>query len=263
MLNLALAREELKAILKHWPMWFVLGNQDIQLRYRRSTLGPFWITISMAISVYCMGFLYGHLFKMDLRSYFPYLSSGIISWGYLSVLILEGSNIFIESEGYIKNQESFTSIFAMRMILRNTIIFLHNFVVFIPIILFCHQEISLKLLLIIPGLIILWANVLTWGTVIAIFSTRYRDIPPIVASLVQVIFFLSPIMWMPDLLSERYQYLVDINPFYQFLNLIRSPLLNHAWSMHSLAVVAGFSILGFVLYCLCLERYKSRIVFWI
>jgi ABC-type polysaccharide/polyol phosphate export permease len=262
-LNLAIAREELRAIIKHWPMWFILGTQDIQLRYRRSTLGPFWITISMAVSIYCMGFLYGHLFKMELNHYFPYLASGIISWAYISTLILEGSNVFIESEGYIKNQESYMSIFVMRMVLRNSIIFVHNLIVFIPILFVCHVGLSFKLLLILPGLFIIWINVMTWGTVIAILGTRYRDFAQIVVSLVQIIFFLTPIMWMPSLLPDRYQWLVTINPFYQFLGLIRAPLLNTTLNVESILMIAGVSILGFILYGVFLQRYKSRIVFWI
>ena len=262
-MNLVIAKEELRAIIRHWPMWFILGTQDIQFRYRRSTLGPFWITISMAVSIYCMGFLYGHLFKMELNQYFPYLASGVIGWGYLSALILEGSNVFLESEGHIKNQESYMSIFVMRMILRNSIIFAHNLIVFIPIMFVCHVGMSFKLLLILPGLFVIWTNVITWGTVIAILGTRYRDFSQIVVSLVQVIFFLTPIMWMPNLLPDRYQWIVMANPFYQFLNLIRAPLLDKTLDVESILLIAGVSILGLVLYGLFLQRYKSRIVFWI
>lgn len=257
------ARNELNAIVKHWLMWFILATQDIQLRYRRSTLGPFWITISMGVSVYCMGFLYGHLFKVDLHDYFPYLASGVIGWTYLSMLILECTNVFTESEGYIRNQESFMSIFVMRMLVRNSIIFLHNILVFVPIIFICHLGISWKTCMLIPGLLLLSINVITWGTVVGILGTRYRDFAQIVVSLVQVIFFLTPIMWLPSLLPERYQWLIELNPFYHFLNLIRAPLLNTLIPQASLLMVLGLTLVGLLLYALFLDRYKSRIVFWI
>lgn len=262
-MNLVTVREEIHAIFRHWPMWFMLGTQDIQLRYRRSTLGPFWITISMAISVYCMGFLYGHLFKVQLEQYFPYLASGIISWAYLSVLILEGVNAFLDSEGYIKNQDSYMSIFIMRMIFRNSIIFLHNLVVFIPIIIFCHVGISFKTLLIIPGILLIVMNVVTWGTVIAVMGTRYRDFAQIIISLVQVVFFLTPVMWMPNLLPDKYQWLVICNPFYQFLNLLRAPMLNAMIDGYSVLIISAITGVGLLLYTYFLRQYKSRIVFWL
>ncbi|PNL60048.1 ABC transporter permease, partial [Legionella anisa] len=87
--------KELKAIFVEWPIWFMLGTQDIKLRYRFSSIGPFWITINMAITVYSMSFLYSHLFKVKLEDYLPYLTSGIICWSFLSNLFIEGSNAFI------------------------------------------------------------------------------------------------------------------------------------------------------------------------
>ena len=208
-------REEIKAVFINWPIWLMLGMQDIKLRYRCSVIGPFWITINMAVTACCMGFLYGHLFKLDIVKYFPYLTSGIIGWAFISTLILDSSNAYIDAENYIKNQESFMTLFLMRTLLRNLVIFGHNLLVFIPILFICGIGISFKTLLIIPGLIILGFNALTWGTLLAIISTRYKDVIQIIASLIQVCFFMTPVMWMPMLLPEKYYWAVDYNPFNQ------------------------------------------------
>lgn len=241
----------------------MLGNQDIKLKYRRSTIGPFWITISMAVTIFSMGFLYGHLFKVNLDDYFPYLASGVIAWSFISTLILEGSTAFIDSETYIRNQDSFMCIFMMRLLLKNGVIFLHNMLVFIPIMLIFHMPVSFKLLLIIPGLLFIAINALCWGTLVAIIGTRYRDFQPIVTSLIQVIFFLTPIMWMPSLLPEKFQWIVEYNPFNQFLNLIRAPMMNTVIDLQNLLVVLFVSVLGFLLYARFLRKYKHRIVFWL
>lgn len=105
---------ELLAIYQQWFVWLTLASQDIKLRYRRSVLGPLWITISMAVTIYSMGFLYGKLFHVELKTYFLYLASGIIGWSYISSLLLESGQVFIESEGYIRNHESYVSMFLMR-----------------------------------------------------------------------------------------------------------------------------------------------------
>src|SRR5436190_24289563 len=75
-----LAWEDLTVGTKKWRIWLTLAYQDIKLRYRRSVLGPFWLTISMAVTVYSMGFLYAHLFHTDLQQYYPFLVAGMLCW---------------------------------------------------------------------------------------------------------------------------------------------------------------------------------------
>lgn len=263
MLDFSCMKEELKAVFRHWPMWVMLGTQDIKLKYRRSSLGPFWITLSMAVTITSMGYLYAHLFHMNLGNYFPYLASGLIGWLFISTLLQEGNNAFVESENYIKNQDSYMSLFLMRVILRNGIIFAHNMLVFIPIMFVFCTGIGLKTLWLIPGLLIIALNALLWGIVLATLNTRYRDFSQIITSLIQIIFFITPVMWMPTLLPDSLQWIVIYNPANQFLNLIRAPLLNSMVEMHTLLQVALVSVMGFLLCAHCLKQYKQRIVFWL
>jgi lipopolysaccharide transport system permease protein len=261
--RVTIAYEEVSAIFKQWPVWVMLGTQDIQLKYRRSSIGPLWITISMAVTIYTIGFLYAYLFKVPLVHYFPYLASSIISWSFVSTLILEGNNVFIEAEQYVKNQESYMSLYMMRLILRSVIIFIHNLLVFIPVALMFDTGIHWNILFIIPGFIIIGINALTWGTLIAMCGTRFRDFGQILASFIQVVFFLTPIMWMPDLLPKSYQWIVQMNPFYYFLELIRAPLLGGHPSMHGMLITSLCTIMGLFLYAHCLGTYKHRVVFWL
>ena len=254
---------EIRAIFEKWPIWHMLGTQDIKIRYRRSSIGPFWITISMAVTIYSMGFLYGHLFKIKLENYFPYLATGIIGWTFISTLILESSHAFIESESYIRNQESYMSLFISRLILRNLIVLGHNSVVLIPITFSFNIAFGIKSLLLLPGLLVICLNALLWGSLLAIIGTRYRDFAQIITSLVQVIFFLTPVMWTPNLLPEKFHWVVVYNPFNQFLNLIRDPLLNGKIQAETILLVSFTTLLGFLLYCYFLGCYKNKIVFWL
>ncbi len=259
----SLAIEEIKAIKNYWLIWYTLGFQDIQLRYRRSALGPLWLTLSTAVMIYSMGFLYAYLFKLDLKKYFPYLAAGFICWNLVVGLIKESSAAYIDSERHIRNQESFYTIFIMRIIFRNFIIFFHNLLAFIPIALIFKTGIGFNLLLIIPGLFVLCVNGVLWGTVIGIFSTRYRDIEQIVGSIMQVIFFVTPVMWMPSLLPERMSWIVQWNPFAQFLAFIRNPLMNQPVTLHAVLMVSLITIVGFGLYVLNMNKYKHKIIFWL
>jgi lipopolysaccharide transport system permease protein len=259
----SIAIEEIKAIKKHWLIWYTLGFQDIQLRYRRSALGPLWLTLSTAVMIYSMGFLYGYLFKLDLKTYFPYLATGVICWGLIGSLIKESSNAYTGSEQYIRNQESFYMIFIMRVIFKNFIVFFHNILAFIPIAFIFKTGLGLNFLWIIPGLLILSVNAILWGAVIGILSTRYRDIEQITENFMQVVFFITPIMWMPSLLPERLSWLYQWNPFAQFLMLVRNPLMNQPVTLHAFLMVGLITVIGFGLYVFNMNKYKYKIVFWL
>lgn len=260
---LSLASQEVKAITNYWRIWYVLGFQDVQLRYRRSAIGPLWLTLSTAIMIYSMGFLYSHLFKLDLNVYFPYLASGFICWQFIATLLNESTSAFIDAINYIRNQESFYSVFLMRIVLRNVIVFFHNFLAFIPIALIFHTGLGWKTLTIFFGLFLICVNGFFWGSIIAVLSTRYRDMQQIVMSLIQVIFFMTPVMWMPNLLPEKVSWLVQWNPFAHFLNLIRAPLMNQLIDIWSIGVVTFMTALGAYFYFLTMNKYKQKIIFWL
>lgn len=257
------ALQDFKGAFTHWQVWVMLGWQDIRLRYRRSMLGPFWLTISMAVTIYTMGFLYGHLFKMELQTYFPYLATGILSWNLLSTILIESTDIFTQSESYIKQVKLPYFTYVFRMVFRNFVIFLHNFMAFIPLIFIFHITVSWHSLIVLPALLLVAFNAAVYGAIIAIIGTRYRDIAPIIISLIQVIFFLTPIMWMPNLLPERYQFAVHYNPFAQFINLLRYPLLGQPVPADIINMVVIFSLLGVSILFVLFTKYRSRIVFWI
>lgn len=260
--------EELTGIVRQRAIWLSLGVQDIAMRYRRSSLGPFWITLSTAVTIYAMGFLYGHLFHMDLQVYFPYLACGIISWGLISTIINDSVNTFVEAENYIKNVTVSFSVFTCRVILRNLIIFAHNLIVFVPIVLMFHLHVGWQTLMIIPGLFIICVNAFFWGTCLAILGARFRDLMPIVGSIVQIVFFVTPIMWMESTIASsangaKYLIFINLNPAYQFLNLVRNPMLGEPQTFLGLSVVAAVTVAGFFLYSLLIGKYKRRIVFWL
>ncbi len=249
--------------LKEWRIWLLLAWQDIKLRYRRSTLGPFWITLSMAVTIYTMGLLYGRLFKMDLSQYYPFLAAGILGWSLLSSLLTEGSSIFVESEQFIKQMKQPYSVFVFRTVTKCFIVFFHHILVFIPIILFFNVKINLYTLFSLLSLAIIWINGVTYSVILAILGTRFRDIVQLIISLVQVIFFLTPIIWSSSVLPERYQYIVNFNPFAQFMELLRNPLLGSAPSNYTIYFIAILTLLGFFVSFTIFARYRARIAYWL
>jgi ABC-type polysaccharide/polyol phosphate export permease len=241
----------------------MLAMQDIKLRYRRSALGPFWITISMATVIYTMGFLYGYLFHAKISEYFPFLSAGLITWSFISLVANEVPNSFVESHGFVLNYPLPFSVYVMKIIARNFIIFLHNIVVFIPVAIYFDVAVNWNIFWLIPGLAALVFVGVTLGIVLATLGTRYRDIPQLIASLTQMGFYLTPIMWQPKLIPAKYALFYKLNPAYQFVELIRAPLLGKPISLETWEMVGIVAVVSFALCCLVLLKFRNRIAFWI
>jgi len=253
---------EVKGATRYYAAWFFLGIQDIRLRYRRSTLGPWWLTISAAILVGTLGVIYSHIFKMDYKTYVPFFAVGYVLWTFIAAEINEATTAFTQFERAIRQVNIPFSVYLLRVWWRNLIIFAHTAVVAVLALFVVGRGLSMVAVLAIPGLILIALGCLFASTVVAIFCTRFRDMAPIVSNLMQVLFFVSPILWDPTLLGEQ-RWLAELNPVYHWIEVVRAPLLGSApsiatwlWVVASVLVLAGMAT--FVL-----GRYRSRIAYWL
>ena len=243
-------------------LWGMLGWQDIRQRYRRSTLGPFWLTISMGALVGGLGVLYSGLFKMDIADYLPFVAAGLILWGLISGLITEGCAAFIGAEGIIKQVSLPLSVHVYRVVWRNIIVFAHNVIIYVVAAVFFSIHPGWVGLLILPGLALLCLNGVWMGLLLGLVSARFRDVPQIVASVVQVTFFLTPIIWKPELLPDR-AFILEFNPFFHLLELVRAPSLGQAPGLGSWLVTLGITLGGWLVTLLMYRRYRWRVAYWV
>ena len=243
-------------------LWRMLGWQDVRQRYRRSKLGPFWLTISMGVLVTTLGVLYAALFKIDVADYLPFVAIGFIVWGLISGLINDGCAAFIGAQSIIKQVNLPLSIHVYRVVWRNCINFAHNFVIFIVVALAFAIWPGWIGLLALPGLALICLNGVWVGLLLGLVSARFRDVPQIMASIVQVAFFLTPIIWKPELLPDR-ALIITLNPFFHSLELVRAPLLGQAPEPISWIETLGITALGWLVTLLMYRRYRWRIVYWV
>ncbi|MFC4944789.1 ABC transporter permease [Pseudonocardia sp. GCM10023141] len=253
---------------KQRPLWGYLGWQDIKQRYRRSVLGPLWISISMGVIATAMGILYGALFNEDIKTFLPYVATGLLIWKFIEGSILEGSEVFIANEGLIKFLPAPLSLHVYRLAWRQTLFFLHNMVIWVALVIIFPQPLSWTVLLAIPAFLLLVLNG-AWISVLAgIIATRFRDIPPIIASLTQLLFFMTPIVWQYDTLlknpaiAERAR-LAELNPVLHYVELLRQPLLGKPIVWHHWIVVGAITIVGCAVALVALRNYRSRVAYWV
>jgi lipopolysaccharide transport system permease protein len=258
----ATVMDEVIAGFRIWRVWGIMGWDDIRQRYRRSVLGPFWITLSMGAFILLLGIIYSRLFHMQIETYMPYLSVGFIVWGFMSTAANDSCIAFTDTSRIIKQIKLPYSVYILRVVWRNFIIFLHTIVIYIPMMIVFKIVPNLAMLLVIPGLLLAIVNLIWLTTVIAILSTRFRDIQPIVGTVIQLGMFATPIMWPVSSLGDA-RIVAEINPVYHLIEVTRAPLLGQMPSLTSWLVAIGLAVVGSALATALLVRAARRIVFWI
>ena len=254
--------DDLGAGISLWRLWVMLGWNDILQRYRRSILGPFWLTASMAIMVIALGVLYAELFRQPINDFLPFICVGLLVWSLLSSFFLEGGTLLIGSESYIKQIKLPYTVYAFRSTWSKVIIFGHNVIIYFGVLLYFQIWPGAVALLAIPGLMIVVLNGLLANLFIGMISARFRDVPQVIASVVQIIFFVTPIFWKPDLVKSR-PFITDLNPFFHLIEIVRAPMLGSMPSTKTFVAVALITLVNLAISGIFFVRYRARVAYWV
>ncbi|MDL2410589.1 ABC transporter permease [Rhizobium calliandrae] len=242
----------------------LLGWQDVAQRYRRSSIGAFWLTINMGVLIGALGLVFGTIFRSPMSEFLPFICVGIIMWGYYSQLISEGCTSFISNAETMLQLPLPFFTYILRTWWRNSIILFHNMVIFPIVLLSFGKFVNFEALLVIPAFVLVSANLLWMMIILSVVCTRYRDLTQIIQNIMQVGLYVTPIMWQPHQLpSDRSALVLDFNPFYHLVSVIREPLLGGTGTLLNWGVVVGMAIVGWVAALLFLDRYRARVTYWL
>ncbi len=247
-----------------WNLAALLGWQDVRQAYRRSAIGQFWITAGMAVQIVTIGTVFGLIFKTPMETYLPFIAVSIILWGLISATLGDGCNSFVAAEGMIKQLNLPLSVHVLRVVIRNIITMAHNVIILPLAFLVVLHGISLVALLAIPGLIIVILNLSWLAFLLGTLSARYRDLPPIVSSLLTVAFYVTPVMWYPSALSSGPgHFFLGLNPFYHLIQVVRLPLLGEAPTVENWILSMSFVLVGFLISFFVFRKNKNNIPLWV
>jgi ABC-type polysaccharide/polyol phosphate export permease len=255
--------EDFKRAALDWRIWSMLGTMDVVKRYRRSRIGPFWITASMAILVAGLGVVYSGIFGTSIREYLPYVAVSIVVWNLISSLVNEGCGAFLESDSYMKHLNLAKATFVLRVIFRNLLMAAHNIIIVPIVIVLFAIPVHWTMLLFFPAVLLIVLNGLWIGLLLGTLSARFRDIPQMVQSIMQVVFFVTPVMFHPKQLSAHVHSIVELSPFAASLALARDPILGNVWRLQDVIVVLVCLCVGWLVVIPFFGKFRDRIVYWL
>ena len=249
--------------LENWRIWHLMGSAELRRRYARSRLGQFWLTLSTGILIGSLGLVWSVLWKMPVSEMMPYFAASMVIWTMLTAFIGDSTTVFTNGGRYFLNERMSFATAINALLYQNILIFLHNAVIVILVFAVFQQPIGLQALLAIPGFCLAVLTAMWLSYVVAILCTRYRDLGQVVTSLLQIAFFVTPVLWKVDFIPEPYRQLISLNPFAIYLSIIRDPLLGEPVPLEHWVIAAAITVGGFLLSLPFIGRYHRRIVYWL
>lgn len=257
-----LVHDSLKSI-SVWRVWTFLGVQDIKARFRRSFLGPIWLMLTTATFVAGAGLVYGSLFGVDHREFLPQLAIGVVIWGFVVSSVSEAGITFVAAEGYIKQFPYPKQIYLLRSLVGYLVVLGVGMVVILLMQLLLGTFSWLAWLWMLPGLVLLaWVGA-GHITVFAYMGARFRDLPHALSGVMQVLFFVTPVMFPAKLLASRgLEHVYEFNPFYYLLEVVRHPLISgDPASALTYGWVVGYGAVVWLIAAIVAVRMDEKLVF--
>lgn len=263
--NVKRVMEDCLTALQAWRIWLYLGMQDVRNQFRRSRMGASWLIINLSLMAGGIGYVYGHLFHVNLRYFFPTLVLGLIIWILISTIIIQGCQTFILSEDYVKQFSFAKQIYIFRFLISALINLGIGFIIYAVVAYWMKIEITLATLWFVPGLILLIFINIGHLIIFAYWGSRFRDLTHAISGLFQILFYVTPIIFTADMLKERgLDFVYLYNPFYYLIEIIRFPLLHHTIAPISIYLIC--LLYAGLIWCLALLtmiKYDARLAYWL
>jgi ABC-type polysaccharide/polyol phosphate export permease len=249
--------------IANWRIWHLIGSADLRQRYVRSRLGQFWLTLSTGILIGSLGLVWSLLWNVPVSEMMPYLAVSIVLWNVFVGIIGDATTVFVKNGRYFINQKMSFATAINGLVYQHALVLLHNAVIVVLVFIFFQKPVGLQALLAIPGLCLAGLTAFWLSYVVAIICTRYRDLGQVVSSILQIAFFVTPVLWKVKFIPEAYRELVLLNPFAIYLSIIRDPILGEPMTLEPWLIAASITVVGFLLTLPLIGRYQSRIVYWL
>jgi ABC-type polysaccharide/polyol phosphate export permease len=243
---------------------YIFAWYDIKLRYRRTKLGLIWISLTVLIESMILSVLFSNLFHEPFLSYYPYVFSGRVIWQLIAGFLNESILAIPSAKNYILNHNIPPPVFIMRIGLRNVLIFFHSSLFVFAICAFNYQSYwSYFNIFLIPVMALLIVIMLfPFALILALLGARFRDIIFLMPYCMQILFYLTPIVWKSTSLSSKYSFYLAFNPITPMLELLRSIFLNQNIPYANLVPLLGLSLLGWLTASVIYGFSSKKLCYW-
>jgi ABC-type polysaccharide/polyol phosphate export permease len=248
--------------LRSWRILVFMAMSDLKARYKRTALGPLWITLGSLVGVMGLGFIWSELMKADKTTFIPMLTTGLITWQFISGAITESCSIYTRQAAIVRNLQLPMSIHPCQLLLRHLLNFAHNLPVLLVVMLLLNIPLTWSHLYVLPALILTSLNLLWMMVIISILGARFKDLEYTITMVLPLLMFFSPVFYRPNHLPN-FANLIWLNPFSHLIELMRSPFLGMAPDLFVIKTNLIMLVIGWAITLWLFGKKSHRIVFWV
>ncbi len=258
------ALEDLKQSIQSPAAWWVISKQQVLSKYRRTILGPWWITLQRLFFISGLSLLFGTLLGREIADFIPYVAIGFIVFSVLVSSLNTSATLITANISVLKNSAMPVSILNFRFISTTLIQLGHDLVAVAITLLVLHRDWSEAAFSSVLGLALVLINAFAISFWVAPLAARFRDLAPLIQTLSSVFMFITPIFWYPDdLAASQRNLLTAWNPFAYLLEIVRSPILGDAVSPLSWISAISFTLFNLALGFYAFSFSRQRLRYWV
>ena len=219
-------RSALVESFSNYRIWTHLGWRDLRAQYARTKLGPWWSAAALAAVVAGSSIAIGLVGDNKALTITPRLGIGLAIWTLISSSLNDGSSLFESERNLLLNSTLDTMSLVLRVIWRNAIIFAHNLPVVAIALWLGEYTITWRLILFLPLTALVLPALILPVALFARLTLWRRDLKSLLPSIIQVGFFLTPILWSPPKTGPM-SIVFNLNPAAWFIELVKEAVLNN------------------------------------
>lgn len=257
------AKLDVLRAMRSWPVVILIGSSDVSARYRRSTLGQLWITLSHAVTVLSIGIVWAYIWNQPTHEFLPYFAVGQVIWLYMTGVLADSTTTYADHTAYLRELNLPRSTYLLSNMVKHLIFLGHNALILPLIFLVFGFHFSIQTLLFFPAFLLMTVFLFACTTVLGIAGLRFRDISSIVGTVISITYFLTPVIWRLDALPPSFTTYMLFNPFAVFLELLRAPILGQTASAIHWLIAFGLTIAALLLAARVFISFRGRITYWL
>lgn len=246
-----------------WRRWGWLGFNDVRLQHRRSALGSWWPTLSLAIFSFGVGLLFSELMGRPLEVMLPHVALGWLGWSLIQGGVVQGCGIFITGKAILQEAILPPNTLLLRVLTKLSLHFLMGLAVPFAAFAYVGRPVPLEAVSALAGialnLIALHGAMLFLGSICA----KLRDMEHLVEAAMRLAFFLTPIIWLQEQSNSARTLFVDYNPFYYMIESIRAPFMDGRIPYLELGVTAALALAANLAGVAAYTLVRRRLMYWL
>jgi lipopolysaccharide transport system permease protein len=260
----------LKNLVRFIDQWGELVHQltsrEIKARYKQSILGYAWVLLVPVMNLVVMTIVFSYLIRVPTGKIpFPlYLFTALVPWTFTSAAVAGATSSLMANSSLITKIKLPREIFPLSSILVKMVDLGLSTLVLIALMIFFKVPFYWSLLWIPVIFLIQFLMVNGVGMILSATNVFYRDVENVLGVFLMVWMYLTPIVYTPEMIPERYRSVFALNPMTGIINAYRNVILygvNPPWQSFIYAIVISLIVfIGGYLYFHRVQKYFADVI---